>query len=200
MITALSVIIGLSTLDGISQTVVKMNMPSQPKEQLKVVALFEEEIPESIPVVLGILGYNITGGKAPFQYEWQQNGTTISKNDVAIVTPAKGDVLVLKVTDSAGCSSSTSFNLKVASRTNFQPATDDGSISIYPTVVENYINVENRLDNKETTIRVFSINGEIVAGQIFTGSTKILADWAPGIYFVSVQTSKNHILKKIVKR
>lgn len=185
---------------GHSQTVVKMNMPSQSKEQLKVVALFEEEIPESIPVVLGVLGYSITGGTAPFKYEWQQNGTTISKTDVAVVTPAKGDVLVLKVTDAGGCSSTTSFNLKVASRINFQPASDDSSISIYPTVVDSYFNVENSADNEEATIRIFDVNGEMLLQQSFTGSTQISTNLPSGIYFVSVQSSQNHILKKIVKR
>ena len=48
-----------------AQTVVKMKMPAQANEPLKVVVLFEEPVPEGMPVVLGLMGYNITGGMAP---------------------------------------------------------------------------------------------------------------------------------------
>ncbi len=115
-----TIIIGItivSILFSPAQTVVKMKMPAQANEPLKVVVLFEEPVPEGMPVVLGLMGYNITGGMAPYTYQWIQNGTTIGSGDVVIITPKKGDKFELKATDRNRCYSTQSFSLKVIART-----------------------------------------------------------------------------------
>jgi hypothetical protein len=124
-----------------AQTVVKMELPPQADEPLKVVALFDEEIPEDIPVVLGLMGYNVEGGNAPYLFEWLLNGVVISTTDVAVFTPKKGDDLVLKVTDNNICSASTAFNLKVASLPKNNKEAGE-SIVLYPTVVKQELFVE----------------------------------------------------------
>ena len=99
-----------------AQTVVKMNLPPQAKDPLKVTVLFDEEVPEGMPVVLGLMGYSVSGGIAPYTFEWMQNGKVIGTSDVVIVTPAKGDKIELKATDKNKCYSTMAFSLKVISR------------------------------------------------------------------------------------
>src|SRR5680860_816539 len=97
------------TVSGISaQTVVKMDMPEQADFPLEVVALFDEEIPEGIPVVLGLMGYDVEGGITPYSFEWTQNGDVVSTTDIVIFTPAKGDDLSLTISDKNKCRATTS--------------------------------------------------------------------------------------------
>ncbi len=190
----------LTALYADAQTVVRMKMAGQARERIKVVALFDEEIPESVPVVLGVMGYSVTGGVTPYKFEWLQNGKVISTGDVAVVTPSRGDRLDLNVTDATGCSATTSFNLKVASRQVFDQQQDDGSIRVYPTLIEDVVNVMVDDDKESALVRFFCLNGQTHLSQTISGSSTISVNLPAGVYFVSVQTAQKHIVKKVVKR
>ncbi|MBN2164978.1 MAG: T9SS type A sorting domain-containing protein [Marinilabiliaceae bacterium] len=184
------------TLMGVSaQTVVKMDMPQQAEKALKVVALFEEEIPEGIPVVLGLMGYDINGGATPYLFEWLLNNEVISTNDIVIFTATKGDQLVLKVTDNNKCRASTSFNLKFAT---IEPVKNE-FIKVYPTVVNDHVCVDLPTDmDGEVLIRIFDLNGKLAISQTILKSQMIPLSLAPGTYFVSVKTADKHKVEKIV--
>jgi len=184
-----------------AQTVVKMDMPIQADQPLEVVALFEEEIPEGIPVVLGLMGYDVEGGIAPYQYEWLLNGEIISTSDVVIFTPAKGDDLSLNVIDNNKCRATTSFNLKVASlRQN--PDTDEiEGINIYPTIVQNFIHVAfEPIPGKQALVRIFDMQGKVVHQKVSTQSTELNVSLSAGTYFISVRIGSKHKVEKIIAR
>jgi hypothetical protein len=181
-----------------AQTVVKMDMPSQADQPLQVLALFDEELPEGIPVVLGLMGYDIAGGITPYTYEWLLNGEIISTNDVAIFTPSVGDDLVLTVTDNNVCSASTAFNLKIAEIPGPEQNEND-FVRIFPTMVKSEIQIEfDELPQQESLVRIFSLSGKMVFEHTTAESTLIYPALEPGIYFVSVKSGLLHKIEKIV--
>jgi hypothetical protein len=181
---------------GISaQTVVKMDMPEQPDKALKVVALFEEEIPNGIPVVLGLMGYQVEGGSTPYLFEWTLNNEVISTNDVVVFTSKKGDDLVLKITDNKKCRASTAFRLKFA---KIEQAKSD-SIAIYPTVVKEKIQIWlPEKPDLQAWVRIFNVNGKTVHQQTIMNSAGITPGLPSGTYFVSVKTTDEHKVEKII--
>lgn len=182
-----------------AQTVVKMELPPQADEPLKVVALFDEEIPEDIPVVLGLMGYNVEGGNAPYLFEWLLNGVVISTTDVAVFTPKKGDDLVLKVTDNNICSASTAFNLKVASLPKNNKEAGE-SIVLYPTVVKQELFVELPQSSQRTLVRIFNLIGAVVYETFLSGNARLDLNLVSGTYFVSVKSGDLHKVEKIIVR
>lgn len=180
-----------------AQTVVKMDMPTQADHPLEVVALFDEEIPEGIPVVLGLMGYDVDGGLTPYSYEWILNDEVISTNDIAIFTPQTGDNLVLTITDQNICSASTTFDLKIAS---VPGASSDHSedIRIYPTLVQNELFIGfPSASAAESHVRIFDVSGKLVFETHLQSSSKIFPGLETGIYFVSVKMNDKHKVEKI---
>ena len=184
-----------------AQTVVKMNMPPQAKDPLQVIVLFDEEVPEGMPVVLGLMGYSVSGGMTPYTYEWMQNGKVIGTGDVVIVTPAKGDKIELKATDKNKCYSTMAFSLKVISRSPGANTQKNDSYTISPTLVKNGIihiglpDAENKL---KANVRIFDTNGTLKHQTYITESTDVTCALLPGNYFVSLQTDDFHKVEKII--
>ncbi len=181
-----------------SQTVVKMDMPKQADEKLSVTALFNEEIPEGIPVVLGIMGYDVEGGIAPYSYAWFLNGNEVSSDEELSFVPTKGDNLVLKVTDNNKCRATTSFNLKII-RIDAKNQADKNGIKIYPTPAKNYLKVDiPSTPNKNFLLRIIDLNGRIVKEKKITNSTTVNLNLVPGIYFVSIKSGDIQKIEKII--
>lgn len=191
----------ISLLLSTAQTVVKMNMPPQAKDPLQVTVLFDEEVPEGMPVVLGLMGYSVIGGIVPYTYEWMQNGKVIGTGDVVIITPAKGDKIELKATDKNKCYSTMAFSMKVISR---MPGTKDernDTYTITPTLVKNgfiHIGLPDADNKLKANVRIFDTNGALKLQKHITGSADITFGLPAGSYFVSVQTDEFHKVEKII--
>lgn len=181
-----------------AQTVVKMDMPQQADKPLTVVALFNEEIPEEIPVVLGVMGYNLEGGTTPYLFEWTLNNLIISTSDVAIFTPKKGDNLSLTIIDNNNCRASTSFNLKVAKlEQNNTKANDE--IKIYPTIIKDNLIIKLPTTAYATTlVRIFDVDGMVRFEKSISETTTLNLNLSPGTYFVSVKHNSIHKVEKII--
>ena len=155
-----------------AQTIVKMTVPTQAKEQVSVVVLFDEQVPEGMPVVLGLMGYNVKGGIEPYTYQWMQNGTVIGTGDVVIIIPKKGDTFSLKATDKNICYSTTSFNMKVIGRVNEQKEEENG-FKIYPTFIKDDIIHIDLLTSEKlipANIRIFDLKSNLIFQTFATGS------------------------------
>ena len=184
-----------------AQTVVKMNMPPQAKDPLKVTVLFDEEVPEGMPVVLGLMGYSVSGGMTPYTYEWMQNGKVIGTGDVVIVTPAKGDKIELKATDKNKCYSTMAFSLKVISRSPGANNQKNDSYTISPTLVKNgviHIGLPDADNKLKANVRIFDTNGALKHQTYITGSADVTCELPPGNYFISLQTNDFHKVEKII--
>lgn len=191
----------IGSLLGIhSQTVVKMNVPIQAKEQVKVVILFDEQVPEGMPVVLGLMGYNITGGIEPFSYQWVQNGNIVGTGDVVIITPQKGDQFSLKAIDKNKCYNTTTFNMKVISRIDGQNDAESG-FKVYPTIIkDNIIHIDMEKSDKiiHANIRIFDMKGDLMYQTFATESYIVNHYLTNGTYFVSVKTNEYHKVTKVI--
>ena len=184
-----------------AQTVVKMNLPPQAKDPLKVTVLFDEEVPEGMPVVLGLMGYSVSGGMTPYTFEWMQNGKVIGTSDVVIVTPAKGDKIELKATDKNKCYSTMAFSLKVISRSPGANTQKNDSYTISPTLVKNgviHIGLPDADNKLKANVRIFDTNGTLKHQTYITESTDVTCALLPGNYFVSLQTDDFHKVEKII--
>lgn len=184
-----------------TQTVVKMNLAQQAKEALKVVVLFDEEVPGGMTVVLGLTGYQLNGGMSPYTYEWYQNSKLIGTGDIVSLVPANGDQVTLKVKDKSRCYSQSSINMKV--RGLKQDGTDDisGGISVFPTFVTNQqiqIKLPVLKPDDEALIRFMDLNAKVLITKNIKESRTIHFDLPPGSYFVSVRTNEFQLVKKIV--
>lgn len=197
--TFLSLVLALVFNCISAQTVVKMDMPQQADLPLSVVALFDEEIPEGMPVVLGLMGYYLEGGMTPYTYEWLVNGAVASTNDILIFTPKKGDALSLKVVDNNKCRATTTFNLKFASIHGNPNKEDVQGIEVYPTVVRDVIHIKFKsLVDKKVLMRIFDTTGKIMHHEDMSESTRVNVDLPKGIYFVSVKIGDLHKVEKVI--
>ena len=183
-----------------AQTVVKMTLPPQADEPLQIVVLFDEEVPEGIPVVLGLIGYKVTGGIEPYTYKWIQNGEVIGTGDIVVITPAKGDRFELEATDKNKCHSTTSFSMKVIRKANGQNQPIPG-LRIYPTLVKDniiHIDLPESDSPLNANIRIFNVKG-VLMFQTFSDESYTVNHYLPdGIYFVSVATDEFHKVEKII--
>jgi len=183
-----------------AQTIVKMTVPTQAKEQVSVVVLFDEQVPEGMPVVLGLMGYNVKGGIEPYTYQWVQNGTVIGTGDVVIITPKKGDQFSLKAMDKNHCYNTTSFNMKVISRVNGQKEEENG-FKIYPTLINDdviHIDLPKTDILIHANIRIFDLKSNLMYQTFATESYTIHHHLPVGAYFVSVKTGEFHKVVKII--
>ncbi len=199
IIPAILLVLSLNSL--FAQTVVKMDMPPQADEKLNVVALFDEEIPEGIPVVLGLMGYDVAGGIEPYFFEWVLNGNVISTDDIVVFTPHKGDNLSLKVTDKNKCRASTTFNLKVARLSKSAGLENESNIKIYPTVFTGSLHIDLPVElDTRSLVRIFDLSGSKVFEKYITGSSTLDVSLNKGTYFVSVRNEKVHKVEKIIAK
>jgi len=185
---------------GISQTIVKMNLPQQAKESLRVVVLFNEEVPSGMPVVLGLMGYQVSGGMAPYIFEWYQNDKLIGSQDIVTLTPSNGDKLTLKVIDKNRCLSQSAVSMKVKNMVDNGKDDLSGGISVLPTLVRsNQIHVKlPQLKSTETAlVRIFDMDGKEVYSTNILKSQPVDFNLAVGNYFVSVRTDEFHFVERI---
>lgn len=195
-------IVSLMLVTGLySQLIVKMTVPPQAQEPLQVAVLFDEEVPEGMPVVLGLMGYRVKGGMQPYTYQWLQNGELIGTGDIVVITPKKGDSFELKALDKNRCYSTMAFTMKVIARID---APDNASdYKVYPTVItDSKMNISIP-DHKEggkqqATVRLFSVQGKMVFHTSITGSSVISCALPEGTYFISVQTDTYNHIEKII--
>jgi len=184
-----------------AQTIVKMNLPPQSKEALKVVVLFDEEVPGGMTVVLGVMGYQVFGGIAPFSFEWYQNGTLIGTEDIISLIPANGDQLSLKVTDKNRCFSHSSVIMKVKSIIENQDEDIAGGIKVFPTLIADnllQISLPSSLIGQPASVRFIDTSGKIMVRHSITTSTRISVDLPVGTYWVSVMTDEFHKVERII--
>lgn len=180
-----------------AQTVVKMDLPAQSDEPLSVVTLFDEAMPEGIPVVLGLMGFDVEGGMDPYQYAWLLNGEVLSTEDILVFTPMPGDELVLQVTDQNNCTATTTINLLTGDLPMQQVAESD-QIRVYPTIFRDAFTITYPdMQYSQAHVRIFNLGGEMVHEEMLPGSCSLTPDLPPGMYLVSVKTGALQKVEKI---
>lgn len=197
----LAVVLLCFTLGCFSQTIVKMDMPAQAKQALNVVTLFDETLPLNTTVVLGAVGYDITGGTSPYTFSWLKDNQIVATGDIAVLQPVTGSTYSLKVTDKNNCSTTTAINLNVSSKVKKEES-GANAIRISPTVVSDHIMVNFSSNDAITaitaTVRIFDLAGMVRFQQEIVSSTRLDINLAKGNYFVVVQRNANTVVEKII--
>lgn len=180
-----------------AQTVIRMRMPQQSEQALEVLTLFSEGLPVGIPVVLGVIGFDITGGTAPFLLEWLQNDTVVATGDIAVITPKSGSTYMLRVSDQAGCYVEQS--IQVDAQMKIKKNYLEDLVKVSPTLISNELQVRvNSYFPLEAQIRVFDTNGKLYLNQPLSGDLTTAINWEKGMYYVVISAGELHQVTKVI--
>jgi hypothetical protein len=178
------------------QTIVKMAMPPQPEEALSATTLFDEEIPLEVPTYLGPMGYNVTGGLAPYTWKWLENDEILSTNDIAMITPTGGNTYSVAVVDKNNCSVTLPINISSKGLKNKGP---EGKWIVFSSGFDKNITIKlNDSVKEEVTIQLIDIKGVKHFESRIAGDTTIPLNIGPGVYLVYVQGKNLRYVQKII--
>jgi hypothetical protein len=140
----------------------------------------------------GSIDVTVTGGTAPYTYEWSNNDVT---EDISFLAAG---VYVIIITDANGCSHTASFIVSFS--VGISELADENAISIYPNPAKDMIFIELGEKDKADRFVLIDMTGKIVYEEApnsnkFEVDVKFLAD---GLYFASIYQGDNIITKKVV--
>ncbi len=190
-------IVLLSSLMATAQTVVRMRMPAQSENALSVATLYNEALPTGVSIVLGVVGYEINGGTAPYQYEWLKNNQVISTGEVAVIVPEKDMNYVLRVKDKNGCSVENAINVTNSAKVakNYLSETVKINLSQF----NHQLNIDFKgFVPENTTVSVFDLQGKIHTKQAIRESATIPFQLPFGVYLVVVGNGQLYHVQKIM--
>jgi hypothetical protein len=179
-----------------SQTVVKMSMPPLPDEPLNVITLYDEGLPLNTTVVLGAIGYSVTGGTAPYTFQWLKNEVVFATGDIAVLKPESGTNYSLKITDKNNCFTVMSINVDATKNVS---SAFNKRILVTPTYVIDKIAVSfvDIIPDK-STVRIFDGKGILHLQTEITGNGYIPLQLQKGTYYVVIEYNKEFVAEKII--
>lgn len=184
-----------------AKTLVKMAQPAQAADVLKVVVLFDEEVPEGVPIVLGLMAYDVTGGFSPYTYEWLQNGKVVGTEEVVVITPAKDDSFTLRATDRNHCVSLHDFNMKVIQRTPGDEVSSPKRFRVFPTLVREggfQVKCDLLLSDKISELLLIDSRGNRLMHYTFSNELAVLPVLVNGIYYAVIRSGSYVQVEKLV--
>lgn len=179
-----------------AQTVVRMRMPEQSERALEIVTLFSDGLPTGFPIVLGTLGFDVSGGTAPLNFEWLKDNKVIATSEIAVITPAAGSTYSLRVSDKAGCYFEEVIRIDAQAKAG--SAYIESLFKVSPTIVVHELSVESSsFFPIQARIQVYNIAGTMMLDEEFAGSFQTNLNWADGVYFVVISAGGHHKVTKI---
>jgi len=193
----LSIIVLLCSILATAQTVVRMRLPAQSENALSVTTLYNEALPTGISIVLGVVGYDISGGTAPYQYEWLKDNKVITTGEVAVINPEKGKSYVLRVKDKNGCIVENAINISNSAKAAKNYLSENVRINL------SQFNQQLSVDFKSfvpenTTLSIFDLQGKLHAKQAIGESSIIPVQLPFGVYLVVVGNGQLYHVQKIL--
>lgn len=187
-------VISTGTLSG--QTVVKMAMPEQTEEALSATTLFEEKIPLEVPTHLGPMGYDVSGGLAPYTWQWLENDEILSANDIALITPTEGNTYSVVVVDKNNCS--VTLPIEISGEGLKNSGSEVNWVEFSTGSDKNLTIKLNDSVSEEVTLQLIDINGRKHFETRIAMDTTIPLDIGSGMYFVYILGQDIQFVQKIM--
>ena len=149
----------------------------------------------------GSISLELTGGTAPYEYQWNTGATT------PMVDNLPAGIYTVLVTDIAGCTAQATITLGGPLSTN--DLAEIAELSISPNPFHDQFDLFFELkSNAEIAISISDVAGRkmmelMEKKDIGTGSNNHsinTVDWPNGIYFILIETNENRGYYKIVKQ
>jgi len=132
----------------------------------------------------------VTGGTAPYTYEW-----TLSAGTTAEVTVGKGDYSVT-VKDANGCSANATVTVNAG--TASIAALAISNLSVYPNPVKESLNV--KFDSKSVaTVELVNVAGQVIDSKVSSDVTFNTSSLVSGVYFVNIKVAEGVFTQKVIK-
>jgi hypothetical protein len=132
----------------------------------------------------------VTGGTAPYTYEW-----TLSAGTTAEVTVGKGDYSVA-VKDANGCSANATVTVNAG--TASIAALAISNLSVYPNPVKESLNV--KFDSKSVaTVELVNVAGQVIDSKVSSDVTFNTSSLVSGVYFVNIKVAEGVFTQKVIK-
>lgn len=142
----------------------------------------------------GAIDITISGGVAPYTFDWSNNGFGAFTDPEDLVDINEGEYKVF-VKGSTGCEANRTF--RVESQLSIQDlAIDD--LSVYPNPTTDFVNI--RLEGN-FNYQLHAINGAVLFSGSAVDQQEInLEDLADGVYFVTLSNETGSVTVKVVKQ
>jgi hypothetical protein len=180
-----------------AQSVVRVRMPAQSEKGLSVETLYNEALPTGISIVLGVVGYEIKGGTAPYQYEWLKNNQVIAMGEVVVINPERGSNYVLRVKDKNMCVIETSINVSNASKAAKSYLSETVKINVQQLAKELSIEFEAFVP-ENLNLHIFDLQGKLQMKQAIYGNCTVAMQLAAGAYLVVLGNEQMYHVQKII--
>jgi len=182
----------------LSQTVVKMEMPSQSEEPIMAETLFDESLPLDIPTVLGPMGYEVKGGNAPYSFHWFEEGNNISNYDIVTITPVAGNNYTVTITDQNNCSVTLPISVSDESLKNGSPSPH---VIAFLSDRANYLTlIPDKTISIPVKIEIFDLKGVKLQENSISETMSIPVNLQTGVYILNIQSSNFQHTEKIIVR
>ena len=148
----------------------------------------------TVDVDNGSIDLTVTGGTAPFIFDWDNDGTG-DNDDTEDLSGLSEGTYSVTVTDSNGCETTHEATLTIVENSISNSL---GIAKIYPNPFENRLNIEL---TKKANVRVINSIGTEVFNQTMNGMSSInFTDYNSGLYFVEIEINGEKQISKVVKK
>ena len=138
----------------------------------------------------GKASVEVTGGTAPYTYEWSASAGTTAE-----VTVGKGDYTVV-VKDANGCSADAAVTVKAG--TASISALAISNLSVYPNPVKEFLTV--KFDSKSiATVELVNVAGQVIDSKVSSDVTFNTSSLVAGVYFVNIKVAEGVFTQKLIK-
>lgn len=182
----------LNKLDA--QTVVRMPLPQQAELPLSVEVLFDEALPTNIASAIGILGYDIIGGTAPYSYSWLEDETVLKQEETFLLQPKAGKNYYLHVTDKNNCSVKVPINVS-GIKGGILPE-DEASVASLILSRQQLRIIPPRDFEGSMDVYLMNVLGQRLMHARISGETEIPLNLSPGNYLILQKCGEKHYVSK----
>ena len=144
----------------------------------------------------GAIALDVTGGVAPYTYNWSDGSTGTGLSGLS------GGTYGVVVVDANGCFTTATASITVL--TSIKDIDGVSAFEIYPNPTSDFVNINLSLEElQEVNFELYSMDGKLMTSQSF-GNTKQaqikldLSNYASGIYLTKVLIGKEVLVDRIV--